>query len=741
MKKRVMFSIFSLSIMVFAIFAFVGTGSASVRYDFTTSVEGFTSRNNAIVEHTTDEGGRMNIRPTGSDPNVVKTVSMNADENNVLRFFIYTFCENTNFTFYFKRSGSSTVYGGSTNIVAGGTGGEYTIDLSTNTNWTGTIEDIRIDPADSCGTTTNPGYTSINYIIFEQKKGSVSGGVRNDLTDQAIAGVTVYFRQNSDTKYQVNTNSSGNYAISNVVPGSYELYCSVNGYDPFGKQITVKSNSNPDNNVALTPNTGTVSGGVHNNSTNEALSKVTVYLRQSGVTKYSAVSDSTGNFMFSSVAVGSYELFCSLSGFNNFGNNITVSAGSNPGNNVVLVSNVGSASGGVRDSGTNNSMNNVLVRLEQSQNIKYTAYSNSTGNYSFANVAPGTYDLVAIFGGYCNYLKRITITAGNNYSQNIAMDQAVASAPGTPSGETAPIVGTIYHYTTSGSTACIGHTIEYSFNWGDGTYSVWSVNKYADKTWATPNASGYSARAEARCQDNAGAVNQSSVLTVRPVGQNTLPNVNITYPQNGATVSSASITVSGTADDSDPNSNIKLVQFRVNGGNWQNASGTSNWSANITLIDGTNTIEAKAQDDLYDWSTVKTINVSKNVPEIVLQSIEFWGIDRYAIQTNPFNVSIEATANGGDTNAIDSISIILKGEYTGYNDSITLTETGNSTGEYTGSAVLSPIRPDNGMVTVSVVENNTWGNDETLLYPGAIDEWSWGDGDAFLTFGHALGKA
>jgi len=739
-----MFLVFNVLMMLFSVFIFSSTVFAVTSYNFSSSVDGFVARGAATVRYSPDGNGRLYMDTTGSDPGMVKSLSMSASENNVLKTYVWTYCSEKTLQFYFKRLGSTTIYDGGSVILSNASyGGEYIIDLSSNSNWTGTITEIRIDPSVSCGSASIPGFIAFDYVSFEQKPGIVTGGVRNDLTDQPLAGATVYLRQNGITKYQATSNLSGNYTVSNVIPGLYELYCLVNGYEPFGNQITVVSNSNPNNNVALVPNFGTVSGGVRNSVTSEALVNVSVYLRQSGVTKYSAVSDSSGNFTFLNVLVGTYELFCTLSGYNNFGNNITVSAGSNTGNNVALVPNVGSVSGGVRDSATSNPMSNVLVRLEQSGNQLYTTYSSATGNYLFASVTPGTYDLVAIFGGYCNYLKSITVTAGYNYSQNIAMSEAVASIPGVAVGENGPIVGTSYHYTTSGSNVCIGKTIEYRFNWGDGATSTWLVNKYADKVWSTPNPSGYSVIVEARCQENPGTVSFGASLSVYPVGVNTLPNVSITSPQNGATVNLGSTIVTGTANDPDTGGSVQLVQIRVNGGVWQNASGTENWSVSLTLVNGNNIIEAKAQDDQEAWSTVVSISVLKEAPEIVLQSIEFLGLsglDKYTVQPNPYQASIKATAIEGDPNSIDTMNIILKGAYTDYNSTITLTETDIDSGEYTGTIMLAPIKPSNGEITVSVVETNTWGSDETLI-PGSEEEWSWGDGDEFLTFGHALGKA
>ncbi len=724
MKKTGTISVFSVSLLVLVMCIFSTATYAATSYNFSSSVDGFVARGAATIRYSADGNGRLYMDTTGSDPGMVKSLSMSASENNVLKTYVWTYCTEKTLQLYFKRSGSATVYdGGSVVLSNGSSGGEYTIDLSGNSNWTGTISEIRIDPSVSCGSESTPGFIAFDYVSFEQKNGSITGGVRDSVTDNPISNALVRLEQNSQIKYSVYSNSSGVYTITDVVPGSYNLVALKADYDSQTIAITIAS-SQKTQNITMDPQNGSVSGGVRDNSDSTLISGATVRLEQGGVIKQTTTSNSSGNFTFSTVLEGSYNLVALKSGYSNWSQSITVSGGEELQQNIAMVPNVGSASGGVRDYSTSNPLNNALVRLEQSQVIKYTTYSNSTGNYSFSDVTPGTYDLVAIFSGYCNFTVSITITAGNNNSQNIAMDEAVASTPGTASGENEPTVGTSYHYTTSGSSACIGKTIEYRFNWGDGATSSWSVNKYADKTWSTPNSSGYSVIVEARCQENPEAISSSASLLVKPAAANTLPNVNITSPQDGSSVTSVSITVSGTASDSDQEDTIQVVQVRINSGNWQTVSGTNNWSIGLTVVDGTNTIEAKAQDSHLEWSTIKSITITKNVPEIVLQSIAFQGINKTDVQPNPYEATITAIASGGSSSSVDSMVIYLNGTYSGYLDSIILTETGENTGEFTGSAWISPIRPSSGNITISVVEDNDWG-----------------DGNEFLSQGTGLGKA
>lgn len=140
--------------------------------------------------------------------------------------------------------------------------------------------------------------------------------------------------------------------------------------------------------------------------------------------------------------------------------------------------------------------------------------------------------------------------SGNTNPDSITMDgdQSVTayfvenhietiSAPGTPTGETIPIVGRTYTYTTTGATSNLGHTVEYQFNWGDGTTSEWSTSKSASHIWL--NTTQRLVTASARCQTHTDKTNISAGLTVTPV-EETILTVESAYgcpsPEVGHTV-------------------------------------------------------------------------------------------------------------------------------------------------------------------------------------------------------------
>ncbi len=82
--------------------------------------------------------------------------------------------------------------------------------------------------------------------------------------------------------------------------------------------------------------------------------------------------------------------------------------------------------------------------------------------------------------GYSAFSKGDT---GRFYFQTKAGE--TVSAPGVVTGEPNPNVGTTYQYTVGSSTSSLGHTIEYSFDWGDGSKSEFSTSTTASHFWSS----------------------------------------------------------------------------------------------------------------------------------------------------------------------------------------------------------------------------------------------------------------
>jgi len=123
---------------------------------------------------------------------------------------------------------------------------------------------------------------------------------------------------------------------------------------------------------------------------------------------------------------------------------------------------------------------------------------------------------------------------------------------------------------------------------------------------------------EVRSKDYAGNYSSLSSITVSYAGtaDTAIPSVAITSPVEGQGFVVGPVTVTGTASDpSTTGSGLERVEVRVNDGPWQLASGiaptgTSNWTCDVTVGVGLNTIEARSRDYAGNYSESKFVVVT-----------------------------------------------------------------------------------------------------------------------------------
>ena len=109
------------------------------------------------------------------------------------------------------------------------------------------------------------------------------------------------------------------------------------------------------------------------------------------------------------------------------------------------------------------------------------------------------------------------------YEHGAGPPTETVSKPSTPNGSASGIIDTEYSFTTGGATSSLGHSIEYRFDWGDGTFSNWLPvgTTIASKSWSTAN--NYPIAVQARCATDTDIVsNWSDPLSVNITSNPTL---------------------------------------------------------------------------------------------------------------------------------------------------------------------------------------------------------------------------
>lgn len=141
---------------------------------------------------------------------------------------------------------------------------------------------------------------------------------------------------------------------------------------------------------------------------------------------------------------------------------------------------------------------------------------------------------------------------------------------------------------------------------GDGRTSVWDTGRISSGETVTITFQD-EATYEYYCKVHPGSMNGFGLVVGDP------PTVDITSPSDGETVS-GEVTVTGTADA--PSSTLEHVEVRIDDGDWQTATGTTDWAFDwdtVAVTDGTHTIRARAYDGIL-YSDVASVQVTVDNP-------------------------------------------------------------------------------------------------------------------------------
>jgi len=84
---------------------------------------------------------------------------------------------------------------------------------------------------------------------------------------------------------------------------------------------------------------------------------------------------------------------------------------------------IGSMSGTVSDA--DNDIYNALVELKQGASVIASTNTDTNGDYSFSNIAVGTYDVVVVKAGFNDDITSDTINEGANTVHDVTLTQAV----------------------------------------------------------------------------------------------------------------------------------------------------------------------------------------------------------------------------------------------------------------------------------------------------------------------------
>ena len=159
---------------------------------------------------------------------------------------------------------------------------------------------------------------------------------------------------------------------------------------------------------------------------------------------------------------------------------------------------------GVSNPPYNSAFNNVTTfTWTASDNQAWLTFSPSSGSCTGSGTTTVSVTINTTGLSY-DTLYSGTITVVPTYGANITVtvqfrtQPHTVSTPNTPSGPSPVATGSSQTYSTGGAACSVsGHSVQYCFDWGDGSHSPWSSSTSASHSWTS--AGTYQVRTQARC--------------------------------------------------------------------------------------------------------------------------------------------------------------------------------------------------------------------------------------------------
>lgn len=310
-----------------------------------------------------------------------------------------------------------------------------------------------------------------------QGNGSIAGAVTDAGSGAAIAGATVSYSGTGPAgpvSGSTTTDSSGHYSVAGIAVTSYSMTAQASGYQSQPASATVGGGATTTQNFALASQATRLSGTVTDASSSKPIAGATVSAGTG-----SATTDANGAYTIAGVAPGTYTASATASGYASQSTSVTLSAGTTTTQNFALTPNRGTITGTVTDAATAAPIAGATVSYSGGSTT-----SNSSGGYTLANVAEGSYSVSASASGYASQSRTVVVGPGATATQSFAL---------TPNGA---ITGTVTNAGTGG--AISGATVSYSGGStttnGSGQYTLSNV---APATYTvTASASGYTSQSQ-----------------------------------------------------------------------------------------------------------------------------------------------------------------------------------------------------------------------------------------------------
>ncbi|RED63081.1 carboxypeptidase regulatory-like domain-containing protein [Cohnella lupini] len=232
---------------------------------------------------------------------------------------------------------------------------------------------------------------------------------------------------------RVVSGEDGRYIVANLEPGNYIVNVTANGFQNAIGGALVRSAAETVQSFVLLPNPGTITGTVTDQGGLVILSAgIEIRINNAnGTTVSSQFTDTAGRFSASNLAVGSYTVYFSATGFQTDSVTTIVRSGDTSDVTVSLLPLPGFIQGTVTDTFNGLPVPGAFVRsLNQNGFLITTGVTDSQGFYRLIGLPPGNYSIATQADFFQSSLLGAIVVADTITTVNVGLDEQPGSIAG-----------------------------------------------------------------------------------------------------------------------------------------------------------------------------------------------------------------------------------------------------------------------------------------------------------------------
>lgn len=257
-------------------------------------------------------------------------------------------------------------------------------------------------------------------VALNPSPGVVAGVVKDQVSGAVIPKALVQVEINGVVSASAVTDENGNYKISGLSPGAYNLHITASQYQTALIGVIIIPNISVPVDIFLLPSPGSISGVITEIDGSTPLPGTVFALDTNGAIIRVAKTDSAGNYLLIGMAPGNYVIQARATDHQLYIKGVTVVTDVNATVNFALTLDPGKITGVVYDPSTNQPIKGAAIEVQSlslssldefsaTGTASYKTLTDENGQYMVEGLPPGSYSVQANATNYQHDVKGVIV--------------------------------------------------------------------------------------------------------------------------------------------------------------------------------------------------------------------------------------------------------------------------------------------------------------------------------------------